>query len=166
MSKPININVKRTGFPIGLANPQTDERIELWFDSSIESLKKFLDVDKLALEKYEKVKEYASKYAESLPEDRKMSDEIEVDEESINAAIDFNKGIIGVKYDLLFGEGTFERLYEAFPDFEALSETYELVDQAIATRIKEDEIKRAKNVGQLKKQFNQKKKRKRKMNKK
>lgn len=165
MNKALDINVKLTGFPVGFTNPETGERLELWFDSSIESLKKFLDLDKLALEKFEKVKQQAANLQDKLPKDREVFEEVDLSVESLDAAIDFNKGIIAVKYDLLFGDGSFEKLYEHIPDFEALEEIYPAVDNAISQRIQQQEKARLKSANQLMQKYTKKKKNKRKRNK-
>ncbi|OTN76723.1 hypothetical protein A5886_001802 [Enterococcus sp. 8G7_MSG3316] len=162
MTKVIDINIKRTGFPVGFSNPDTGERVELWFDSSIESMKKYLDLDKLALEKYKKVKAAAAKFSESLDGDRALGDHADVTEETVDAAIDFNKGLIAVKYDLLFGDGSFDKIYDVFPDFEALESNFYAVDQAIANKIKQDEFARKNQANKIRNQYNKKKKHKKK----
>ncbi|EPB3092475.1 hypothetical protein [Enterococcus faecium] len=152
MTKSIDISVRRNGFPVKLSNPDTGESIELWFDSSIESLQRFVNVDESAKERLENIKEYAEKFS--------GQEEAEATAEDVEAAINFNKAVWAAKFDLMFGEGTFEKVYDFLPDYEALEQAYLAIDEAIAQKLVDEENRRMEEAEQFKKQISEKQKQK------
>ena len=102
----IKIGIKRTGFPVKIGE------IELWFDSSIENLKKFFNIDKLAAERLEQTKKMAESIV--LPEEINEETVKAMDKQTIDDAFSVNKEFIAIQYDLIFGEGTFEKIYEKY----------------------------------------------------
>ena len=124
MTEIVNIDIERTGFPIKLGT------VELWFDSSLENLRKFFKVEELA---EEKLKE-AQKKAQALHFPEEINAET-LDVETVNAAFDVNKTFIGAQYDIIFGDGTFKKLYKAYPDILALEQTLGIVGVAIGDKL-------------------------------
>lgn len=137
MSNQIKIDIERTGFPVKIGT------VELWFDSSVENLRRFFNVDELANEKLKEAQEKAKHihFPEDLT-DTKLS--------TLDAAIDVNKEFVAAQYDILFGDGTFKKLYKTYPDMVALESALEPLGEAIAERINELENERIKKVGQQK----------------
>lgn len=130
----IKIGIKRTGFPVKIGE------IELWFDSSIENLKKFFNIDKLAEERLEQTKEMAKGIV--LPDEINEETVKAMDEQTIDDAFSVNKEFIAIQYDLIFGEGTFEKIYEKYPDIMALEDVLEQVGQAVAQKMEDMEKER------------------------
>lgn len=134
----IKIDLKRAGFPVTIGGA------ELWFDNSLENLRKLIDADEIAKKKAEAAQEKAKHI--HLP-DEINDDYIEnIDRELIDAAIDVNKEFIAAQYDTIFGDGTFKKLYEAHPDLQALEEALEIVGVAIAKEIENKEELRTKKA--------------------
>lgn len=135
MAKEIKIDIQRTGFPVKVGS------IDLWFDSSVENLRRFFNVDELANEKLEESLEKAKHihFPEDLTE-TKLS--------TVDAAIDANKEFVAAQYDILFGDGTFKELYKTYPDMVALESALAPLGEAIAIRIEELQKERAKKVEQ------------------
>ena len=76
----IKIDIQRTGFPVKVGS------LELWFDSSIENLRRFFNVDEIAQEKLKEAQEKAKHI--HFPE----GDEVEnIDIKTVDAAFDVNK---------------------------------------------------------------------------
>ena len=130
----IKIGIKRTGFPVKIGE------IELWFDSSIENLKKFFNIDKLAEERLEKTKELAKNI--KLPDEINEETVKAMDEKTIDDAFNVNKEFIAIQYDLIFGDGTFAKVYKEYPDIMALEEVLEQVGQAVAQKVEDVEKER------------------------
>lgn len=131
MGKDLNIDIKRTGFPVKLGT------IELWFDSSLENLRRFFDVEAIAQEKLKEAQEKAKHI--HFPEE---VDPENVDIKNVDAALDVNKEFIAAQYDILFGDNTFKKIYKTYPDILALENALEMVGTAISERIEELEAER------------------------
>ncbi|WP_203334360.1 hypothetical protein [Planococcus beigongshangi] len=132
MGKDLIIDIKRTGFPVKIGT------IELWFDSSLENLRRFFDLDAIAQEKLKEAQEKARHI--HFPE---VIDPEDVDMESVDAAFDVNKEFIAAQFDIIFGDGTFKKLYKAYPDVLALENALEIAGQAISEKIVELEAERS-----------------------
>ncbi|WP_137744836.1 hypothetical protein [Robertmurraya siralis] len=139
----VNIEISRTGFPVKIGS------IELWFDSSIENLKRFFNIDKLAQDKLKEAQEKAKHV--HFPEKIESIDD--VDSTMVDAAFDLNKEFIAAQYDIIFGDGTFKRIYQKYPDIIALEQALDVVGVAIAKRIDEQEAERAAQVEEKKKEY-------------
>jgi hypothetical protein len=149
----IKIDIQRTGFPVKIG------KLELWFDSSFENLRRFFDIDKIAKEKLKEAEKKAmhihfpDNFREYKPEDY-----TEKDIKNVDAALDLNKEFIAAQYDILFGDGTFKKIYKEYPDIIALEKALDPIGHAIAEKIKELEKERAESVEELKKEALQKQK--------
>lgn len=131
----ININVEKTGFPVKIGS------IELFFDASVENLRKFFDVDEIAQEKMKEAQEKAQHI--HFPDNLKDIKIEDVDVKSLEAAIDVNKDFIAAQYDIIFGEGTFEKVYKVYPDMVALENALEPIGVAISKEIENMEFQRS-----------------------
>lgn len=131
----VKVEIKRTGFPVEIGD------IELWFDSSVENLKNFANLEKVSREKLDKV----SEKAQHVHFPKEINDETinEVTEETIEEAFSLTKEFIAIQYDVVFGDGTFKKIYEKYPDIYALEDTLDIVGLAITERLEEEFDKRA-----------------------
>lgn len=148
MKQTLDIDIELSGFPVGFTNPITGERVEIWFDSSLENLKRII-----VEENYEEFDIYEQK----LKEDS-------IHETNVETVIEHAKGTLEYQYDFFFGKGTFEKLYECVPDFDALERAYEPTIKAIAKKVEQQAKKRQKDrelaAEKLTKEFHNKKKQK------
>lgn len=150
----IQIDIERTGFPVKIGT------VELWFDSSLENLRRFINVEELAQQKLKEAQEKAKHI--HFPDEIDIETVKNLDEKTIDAAIDLNKEFIAAQYDIIFGDGTFKKLYEVYPDIIALEKALDIVGVAIAQKIEEQEEERQKLVEQKKAEYLNKKKKKKK----
>lgn len=135
MSEVVSIDIQRTGFPIKLGT------VELWFDTSYENLLTFFKVEELAQEKLKDAQEKAQTL--SFPDELNADALDDETIKAVNVAFDVNKTFIGAQYDILFGDGTFDKLYEAHPDIAALEQTLEIVGVAIGNKLETMESERS-----------------------
>src|SRR5690625_2697665 len=153
----IKIDIQRTGFPVKVGS------VELWFDSSIEHLRRFFDIDKIVKEKLKEAEEKAMHI--HFPDNFKdydPEDYTEKDIKNIDAALDLNKESIAAQYDILFGDGTFKKIYKKYPDIIALEKALDPIGLAIEEKLNELEKERTENVEKIKNEALQKQKAKKK----
>lgn len=125
MEKIIEIPVKKSGIKVKIGE------IELWFDYSHEGLADYQTRTEKAnadLEALDKEKEAAG--VRDLTED-------DSDEETYHEVIGFKKRELKAKYDSFFGEGTFDKLYAAYPDIMLLECAYWKIDREVSEVINE-----------------------------
>lgn len=134
MTEVINIPIKRTGFPVKIGST------ELWFDSSFENMKRFFNIEELAKERLDEVREKAEHvhFPEVINEETIET----VKSEDMETAFDVNKEFIAIQYDLMFGTGTFKKIYEDIPDIIALEKVLDAVGNSVANKINEQEAER------------------------
>lgn len=128
----VNIDIKRTGFPVKIG------ALELFFDASLENLRRFFDVEEIAKEKLKEAQEKAKHI--HFPEVVENIEDVEI--EAVDAALDVNKEFIAAQYDVIFGDGTFKKIYKEYPDVIALEQALEPIGIAIAKKIEEMEHER------------------------
>ncbi|MGY3717068.1 hypothetical protein ACWE42_16265 [Sutcliffiella cohnii] len=138
----LNIDLQRTGFPVKIGT------IELWFDSSLENLRRFFDVEELAQEKLKEAQEKAKHI--HFPDEVELES---IDIECVDAAFDVNKEFIAAQYDIIFGDGTFKKIYKEYPDILALENALDPLGLAIAKRIEELEVERTEKVEAKKNEY-------------
>jgi len=141
----VKIDIKRTGFPVKIGD------LELFFDSSIENLRRFFDIEEIAQKKLKEAQEKA-KYIH-FPEDITAESIKDMDVKNVDAALDLNKEFIAAQYDIIFGDGIFRKIYEKYPDVLALEEALEPLGIAIAERIEQQETERTERVEAKKKEY-------------
>lgn len=146
----ININIERSGFPIKIGE------FEFWFDTSNEALVKFTDVP-------QKITDRFNKYQKLLIERSNAGEFDDVKKGIIDAkvaqkAIEMEKKLLEIKYDAFFGDGTFAKLYEKYPDYLALGDALEQVDELVAKELEKIQKERADKVNERTSQYLQKSK--------
>lgn len=142
MTNELKIDIQRTGFPVKIGT------VELWFDSSIENLRRFFNVEEIAQKKLKEAQDKARHI--HFPEEINI-DNLEI--ETVDAAIDVNKEFIAAQYDILFGDGTFKKIYKTYPDVLALEQSLEVVGVAISKRIEELEEERTEKTESKKAEY-------------
>lgn len=151
MTQDLVIDIKRTGFPVKFGS------LELWFDSSLENLRRFFDFENIAREKLKEIQDKAQHI--HFPEE---VDADSFDTVTVDAAFDVEKEFLAVQYDVLLGDGSFKKIYAEYPDFLALEKALETVGKGIAERVEELEVERKERTESIKSEYLQKKQAKRK----
>lgn len=141
----INIDLKRTGFPVKIGV------VELWFDTSQERLLEFFDIE---AEIARRLNEYEKQIIEANL--GKKIEEEGVTKEIAKGALDLETKYLEINYDLLFGEGTFNKLYEVYHDKEALENTLGVVSREIEQKLDELKVERQKIVEEKVKKYKKK----------
>ena len=151
----ININIERSGFPIKIGE------FEFWFDTSNEAMQHFINIDQIVNDRYNAyLAEISERSAKGEFDDAKKG---EITEEVIGQAIELERKQVEIKYDALFGDGTFAKLYEKYPDYLALDDALDQADILIGEELKKIKEERANKVNERTSQYlqkSQKKKRK------
>ncbi|HZW98244.1 MAG TPA: hypothetical protein VFF56_05310 [Bacillota bacterium] len=141
----VKIDIKRTGFPVKIGD------LELFFDSSVENLRRFFDVEEIAQKKLKEAQEKAKHI--HFPDDVNVDTIKDVDTKIVDAALDLNKEFIAAQYDIIFGDNTFKQIYKKYPDVLALEEALEPLGIAIAEKIEQQEKERTERVEAKKKEY-------------
>ncbi|MCG5104451.1 hypothetical protein [Oceanobacillus alkalisoli] len=128
----IQIDIKKTGFPVKVGE------IELWFDDSMEKLANFLDAEKKLQENDLKIAEKMKKY--------NNIDEESMDSATANKIVELKKESISAFYEEAFGEGSFNKIYEKYPDVIELENIVVPIGKAIMDTVLERENKRMKRA--------------------
>ena len=110
----IKIELKRTGFPVTIGE------VELWFNTSQESLVRFFDLEE---EIQRRLVQYELEVVTSNLDNTIQRDGVTKD--VANGAVDLEKKKLEIQYDIIFGDGTFDKLYSVYPDYIALENALE-----------------------------------------
>ncbi|MEK5038766.1 hypothetical protein [Sporosarcina sp. FSL K6-3457] len=145
MTNEILIDIQLTGFPVKVGT------VELWFDSSLENLRNFFNIEEVVQRKLKEAQDKAQHI--HFPAEINELNVGEIDVRSVDAALDVNKEAIAAQYDILFGADTFKKLYKVYPDIMALEQTLEVVGVAISRRIEEQETVRVKETESKKAEY-------------
>lgn len=120
------IDIKRTGFPVKIGV------LEMWFDTSNEALTRFYDVEEEAQKRLNEFKKLIIKA--NIDKDIESDN---VTKETVLEAIEIEKKLLEIQYDLIFGDGTFEKLYAVYPDYQALEKAFAEVSKLIEEKLNE-----------------------------
>jgi len=145
MTQDIKIDIKRSGFPVKVGT------VELWFDSSIESMKNFFNIEEVAHDKLNAAIEKSEHI--HFPDSIDKSEDLAVAKKNSGAVIDLHKEFIAAQYDILFGDGTFKKIYEEYPDVFALDKALEPIGLAVNDRLVELEEERVGIAGSMKAEY-------------
>ena len=144
----ININIERSGFPVKIGE------FEFWFDTSNEAMQHFINIDQIVNDRYNAyLAEISERSAKGEFDDAKKG---EITEEVIGQAIELERKQVEIKYDALFGDGTFAKLYEKYPDYLALDDALNQADILIGEELKKITEERANKVNERTSQYLQK----------
>lgn len=144
----ININIERSGFPVKIGE------FEFWFDTSNEAMQHFINIDQIVNDRYNAyLAEISERSAKGEFDDAKKG---KITEEVIGQAIELERKKVEIKYDALFGDGTFAKLYEKYPDYLALDDALDQADILIGEELKKIKEERANKVNERTSQYLQK----------
>lgn len=141
----ISINIKRSFLPIKIGE------VELEFDTSLENISRLATLQ-------EEITDRFNKYQLELLE-RSNNGEFDdvkdgvINKQVIDEAFEIQKKMTEIKYDVLFGDGTFAKLYDRYPDIEALDSAFDEVDTLLGAELERMGQERAKASGALSESF-------------
>lgn len=141
----IKIDIERSGFPVRIGE------IELWFDMSIENMVNFFDIEEKLKERLKKAEEKMK--GVELPGEVDPDDIGKLDRHIIDSVFDYNKEFVKAQYDIIFGDGTFDKIYKKYPDIAQLERIINVLGVEIAKKIEEEEKERSKLVEKRKNEY-------------
>lgn len=115
----IKINIKKQVIPVKIGE------VELCFDDSLEGFTKFFAAEK-------KLKENDLRIAEKL---KRYSDipESDLDKTAANEILELKKESVSAFYDEFFGEGSFNKIYEKYPDVEQIEDIIVPISKSVSS---------------------------------
>lgn len=141
----ISIELKRNYIPINIGE------IELQFDTSLENISRLSTLQQDIADRF-------NKYQLELL-DRSNAGEFDdlkegvINKQVIDEAFEIQKKMTEIKYDVLFGDGTFAKLYDRYQDIEALDSAFDEVDTLMGAEFDRMGQERAKASGALSESF-------------
>ena len=141
----ISIDIKRSYLPVKIGE------IELQFDTSLENISRLSTFQQDIADRF-------NKYQLELLE-RSNNGEFDdlkegvINKQVIDEAFEIQKKMTEIKYDVLFGDGTFAKLYDRYPDIEALDSAFDEVDTLLGAEFDRMGQERAKASGTLSESF-------------
>lgn len=123
----ISIDIKRSYLPIKIGD------VELQFDTSLENISRLSTLQQDIADRF-------NKYQLELLE-RSNNGEFDdlkegvINKQVIDEAFEIQKKMTEIKYDVLFGDGTFAKLYERYPDVESLDLAFDDVDTLLGAEL-------------------------------
>ena len=128
----IEIELKKSGFPINVGGH------ELWFDLRAESVEDYIKIE-------EKTRKRLAEIQKEIVDKSLLDESKDVDLERFSGALELTKETTKLNYDLTFGEGTFDKLYNDFPDVQALADAWIKVQACIEVKLEEieEELKKS-----------------------
>nr|DAP18508.1 MAG TPA: hypothetical protein [Caudoviricetes sp.] len=141
----ISIDIKRSYLPVKIGE------IELQFDTSLENISRLATLQQDIADRF-------NKYQLELLERSNAGEFDDLKEGVINKrvldeAFEIQKKMTEIKYDVLFGDGTFAKLYDCYPDIEALDSAFDEVDTLLGAEFDRMGRERAKASGALSESF-------------
>lgn len=138
----IKIDVKKNVVPINFGG------LEFEFPLDIESNKRFMNMEQQTKAKVESLKEEAKSL--ELGENATI--------ETVELATQLMKQSLAMQYDYLLGEGSFEMIYEKFPDVSMLHNLLEELNDELAQEIENEQKRQEKNRKQRMEKYTKRKK--------
>ena len=141
----ISIDIKRSYLPVKIGE------IELQFDTSLENISRLATFQQDIADRF-------NKYQLELLE-RSNTGEFDdlkegvINKQVIDEAFEIQKKMTEIKYDVLFGDGTFAKLYDRYQDIEALDSAFDEVDTLMGAEFDRMGQERAKASGALSESF-------------
>lgn len=141
----ISIDIKRSYLPVKIGE------IELQFDTSLENISRLTTLQ-------QDIDDRFNKYQLELLE-RSNAGEFDdlkegvINKQVLDEAFEIQKKMTEIKYDVLFGDGTFAKLYDRYPDIEALDSAFDEVDTLLGAELDRMGQERAKASGALSESF-------------
>lgn len=139
----ISIDIKRSFLPIKIGD------VELQFDTSLENISRLSTLQQDIADRF-------NKYQLELL-DRSNNGEFDdlkegvINKKVIDEAFEIQKKMTEIKYDVLFGDGTFAKLYERYPDVESLDSAFDEVDTLLGAELEkmgQERVKASKSLSE------------------
>lgn len=139
----ISIELKRNYIPINIGE------IELQFDTSLENISRLSTLQQDIADRF-------NKYQLELL-DRSNNGEFDdlkegvINKKVIDEAFEIQKKMTEIKYDVLFGDGTFAKLYERYQDVESLDSAFDEVDTLLGAELEkmgQERVKASKSLSE------------------
>lgn len=141
----ISIDIKRSYLPVKIGE------IELQFDTSLENISRLATLQEDITDRFNKYQLVL--LARSNAGEFDDVKEGVINKQVIDEAFELQKKMTEIKYDVLFGDGTFAKLYERYPDVEALDSAFDDVDTLLGAELSRMGQERAKASGTLSESF-------------
>lgn len=141
----ISIDIKRSFLTIKIGD------VELQFDTSLENISRLSTFQQDIADRF-------NKYQLELL-DRSNNGEFDdlkegvINKQVIDEAFEIQKKMTEIKYDVLFGDGTFAKLYERYPDVESLDSAFDDVDTLLGAELERMAQERTKASKSLSESF-------------
>ena len=119
----IDIKLQKSGFPVIIGGH------EFWFDTRPEKIEDYANVEKTVSKRIKEIEE------ELINDSNENGAKDGL--ERIKGAIDLVKERIKLNYDTIFGDGTFDTLYNDFPDIQALANAWNEVEANISVKLEQ-----------------------------
>lgn len=139
----ISIDIKRSFLPIKIGD------VELQFDTSLENISRLSTLQQDIADRF-------NKYQLELL-DRSNNGEFDdlkegvINKKVIDEAFEIQKKMTEIKYDVLFGDGTFAKIYERYPDVESLDSAFDEVDTLLGAELEkmgQERVKASKSLSE------------------
>ena len=139
----ISIDIKRSFLPIKIGD------VELQFDTSLENISRLSTLQQDIADRF-------NKYQLELLE-RSNNGEFDdlkegvINKQVIDEAFEIQKKMTEIKYDVLFGDGTFAKLYERYSDVESLDSAFDDVDTLLGVELEkmgQERVKASKSLSE------------------
>lgn len=119
----MQFEIKRSGFPITIGD------IGFFFDTSVEKLTRFFDAQDGIEEKVKPLLKKREKF-EVDPENLQKSD--------VEKLIEISNELNTIQYDALLGDGSYEQIYEKYPDAVQLFDLFDPIAESVIESIEND----------------------------
>lgn len=156
----LNFELKKSGFPITIGN------IEFFFETSGEKINEYLNRQEKNIVEFEKIEKEVLEVGDLSDFEEENQEQNKDVKMKIDKVISLTKEMARLEYDTLLGDGSFEKIYEEFPDVTELRAVYIAIDDAVSEAIISDASKRADYVTKKRAEILKKKATKRKKSKK
>ena len=117
----VEIQLKRSGFPVIIGGH------EFWFDLRAEKVKEYAEIEERVNKRLQEIQKEIV--------DKAVLDGDKVNVNNFDGALDLTIETCKLNYDLTLGEGTFDTLYKAFPDVNALYKAWFEVQAFIEVKL-------------------------------
>lgn len=141
----ISIDIKRSYLPIKIGD------VELQFDTSLENISRLSMLQQDIADRFNKYQlELLGRSNNGEFDDLK---EGVINKQVLDEAFEIQKKMTEIKYDVLFGDGTFAKLYERYPDVESLDSAFADIDTLLGAELEKMAQERTKASKSLSESF-------------
>jgi uncharacterized protein with von Willebrand factor type A (vWA) domain len=131
----MQFEIKRSGFPINIGE------IEFFFETTVEELTRFFDVQD---EVEEKIAPLVKK------REKLVIDQENITKRDAESLIEISNELNAIQYDALLGEGSYEKIYSQYQDAVQLFDLFDPIAENVAEAIENDAKDREDKLAQRK----------------